>query len=81
MSRQSASLLQRLGRAEWIADDDAGYVECATTLADGVAGLRAGRRALRDRVQRTLCDAGLQAREFAELLRELWREHCATSQS
>src|SRR5262249_46393488 len=81
VSRQSASLLQRLGRAEWIADDSAGYVECATALATDVAGLRTGRRAMRDRVQRRLCDAALQAREFAALLRELWRDHCAASKS
>lgn len=77
VSRQSASLLQRLGRDEWIASDGAGYVDRAAALAGDVAALRAGRTALRARTLEALCDAKAQARDFAELLRNLWRERCA----
>ncbi|MFC4821534.1 hypothetical protein ACFO6Q_14465 [Dokdonella ginsengisoli] len=77
VSRQSASLLQRLGREDWIAHDRADYVERAVGLAGDVAALRAGRPALRAAVQERLCDAQAQARDFAAALRELLRERRA----
>jgi predicted O-linked N-acetylglucosamine transferase (SPINDLY family) len=74
VSRQSASLLQRLGREDWIARDRADYVERAVGLAAQVVALRADRPALRASVQERLCDAPAQARDFAAALRELVRE-------
>ena len=79
VARQSASLLQRLGREEWVTADAAGYVERAVALAQRVGELRAGRAALREQMRARLCDAPAQAREFAALLRQLWRERCATN--
>lgn len=78
VARQSASLLARLGREQWIAHDPHDYVERAVALAREVDALRAARGALRDLTRRQLCDAPAQAREFAALLRGLWIEHCAT---
>jgi len=72
VARQSASLLERLGRPEWIARDAADYVERAVALAGDVDALRARRGALRATVQATLCDAAAQARDFAALLRSAW---------
>jgi protein O-GlcNAc transferase len=77
VERQSASLLQRAGRDEWIAADTGGYIDRAVGLAADVSTIRAGRRALRDLTRARLCDAPMQAREFAQLLRSLWRERCA----
>jgi predicted O-linked N-acetylglucosamine transferase (SPINDLY family) len=83
VSRQSASLLWRLGREEWIARDREEYVDRAVAAAADVTGLRAGRAALRESVLAQICDAPRQASDFAGALRDLWREQCertATSQ-
>ena len=77
VARQSASLLARLGHAEWIAHDTDAYIELAVRAAGNVEALRAGRDALREQVRARLCDAPAQARDFAALLRALWIEHCA----
>jgi len=71
VSRQSASLLLRLGCEEWIARDREDYVERAVAAAARVGELRAGREALREAVRARLCDAASQARDFAAALREL----------
>lgn len=71
VSRQSASLLWRLGRGEWVAQDARDYVERAVALAADVALLRTGRGELRERVERCLCDSAQQAIEFADMLDQL----------
>ena len=77
VSRQSASLLWRLGRDEWIARDRQDYVDRAVAAAADVAGLRNGRAPLREAVRLRLCDANAQAADFAEALRGFWREYCS----
>ncbi|MCQ4165664.1 O-linked N-acetylglucosamine transferase, SPINDLY family protein [Tahibacter harae] len=74
VSRQSASLLQRLGRAAWVAPDIAGYVAQAVAMAQHVDELRATRTQLRSEVRRRLCDAAAQAAEMGALFRWLWRD-------
>jgi protein O-GlcNAc transferase len=76
VSRQSASLLWRLGRDEWVARDRADYVERALTLAANIESVRAERERLREAVRLRLCDAQAQAADFAIALRTLWRERC-----
>jgi predicted O-linked N-acetylglucosamine transferase (SPINDLY family) len=71
VSRQSASLLWRLGRSEWVAQDARDYVDRAVALAADVAALRTGRGELRERVERWLCDSAQQAIEFADMLDQL----------
>ncbi len=78
VSRQSASLLWRLGRDEWVARDRADYVARAIGLATNIESVRAGREQLREAVRLSLCDAQAQADEFADALRTLWRERCST---
>jgi predicted O-linked N-acetylglucosamine transferase (SPINDLY family) len=68
VSRQSASLLQRLGRDAWIAHDRDDYVERAVALASDAAALRHSRGTLRADVVAHLCNAGAQARDFAAQL-------------
>ena len=76
VSRQSASLLSRLDREEWIAHSRDDYVERAVALARDAGALRSQRSALSDAVRDKLCDATAQARDFAAALRTLWRERC-----
>ncbi len=77
VSRQSASLLWRLGRDEWVARDRADYVERTLDAARNIKALRAARSDLRTQTLRTLCDAQRHATDFAAHLRKLWRERCA----
>jgi predicted O-linked N-acetylglucosamine transferase (SPINDLY family) len=71
VSRQSASLLERLGRGAWIARDREAYVERAVALAAQAEALRCERETLRADVVARLCNAGAQARELAALLDRL----------
>lgn len=71
VSRQSAGLLWRLGREEWVARDRQDYVERAVAAAGDAPALRAGREALRATVRTRLCDAAGQARDFDLALRSL----------
>jgi protein O-GlcNAc transferase len=68
VSRQSASLLQRLGRGAWIARDRDDYVARVVSLAENAAVLREQRGAIRADVAARLCDADAQARDFAAAL-------------
>jgi len=77
VSRQSASLLWRLGRDAWVASSPDDYVDRAVALARDADALRAQRSALREAVRDKLCDATAQARDFAAALRALWRERCS----
>lgn len=77
VSRQSASLLWRLGRETWVARDRDDYVARALALADAAPRLRTERQALRAAMRERLCDAQAHAIEFGRLLRALWQRHCA----
>src|SRR5690606_1698630 len=71
VARQAASLLWRLGRAEWVADDVRGYVDRAVALVAQVADLREARARQRETMRERLCDARAQARDFERVLDEL----------
>lgn len=71
VSRQSASLLWRLGKDDWGARDRDDYIERAVAAAANVQALRARREALRETVRVRLCDAASQARDFAAALQRL----------
>jgi protein O-GlcNAc transferase len=81
VSRQSASLLWRLGHDEWVARDKSDYIDRAIALAADVDDLRAGRGELRALVERRLCNGAEQALEFASVIDALHadRVRCATS--
>lgn len=79
VSRQSASLLWRLGRGEWVARDRDDYVERAVALASDAESLRARRPVLRAATHERLCDAPAQATDFAAALSLLLRERAAKS--
>jgi len=71
VSRQTASLLWRLERPQWVARDVDDYVARAVSLAGTADGVRQQRAALREAVRARLCDTTAQATEFAALLRRL----------
>lgn len=71
VGRQAASLLWRLGRADWVADDVAAYVERAVGLAARTRELREGRAAQREAVHCRLCNAPAHARDFERALDDL----------
>ena len=77
VSRQSASLLWRLDRSDWIANECADYIDRAVALARQIDAVRAERSALREQTRTHLCDATRQASEIGGLMRRLWGECCA----
>jgi predicted O-linked N-acetylglucosamine transferase (SPINDLY family) len=79
VSRQSASLLHRLKRPNWVASSVDEYVDCAATLAEMVDQLRKSRNSLREDVRRSICNSESQAREMAGLFRELWLKYSSLS--
>jgi predicted O-linked N-acetylglucosamine transferase (SPINDLY family) len=79
VSRQSASLLWRMHRGEWVADSIDDYIERAVTMAHRVDELRASRIRLREQTRASLCNATEQATEMGALFRELWTAHCSKS--
>ena len=77
VSRQSASLLYRMRRAEWVAGDANDYIERAVAMAERVEDLRGARDQLREDTRGALCSSSEQALEMAEMFRTLWKDHCA----
>jgi predicted O-linked N-acetylglucosamine transferase (SPINDLY family) len=75
VGRQSASLLWRLGKDEWVARDQDDYIERAVAVAAEVRALRIQRAALREAVRARLCDAASQASAFAAALHRLRAAH------
>jgi predicted O-linked N-acetylglucosamine transferase (SPINDLY family) len=75
VSRMGASFLRTMGRPEWVAADEDGYVAAAVALAHRRAALRTGRAALRAAMQ-PLCDIDTYARHFEAVLQGIWRSHC-----
>ncbi len=77
ISRQSAAMLDCIGFGELVADSSDQYVKLAVNLASDPAHLAALRAGLRPAMARSaLCDAQRFARDFAAVLREVWRKHC-----
>lgn len=79
-ARVGASLLAAVGRPEWIASSQAGYVQIAANLALDARGRQALRSVLRDDMRRSaLLDHPGQAKRFGAALREMWRTWCGAS--
>jgi predicted O-linked N-acetylglucosamine transferase (SPINDLY family) len=73
VSRVSASLLNAIGRPDWIARDASGYVRIAVELAG--AGRRTPEKChvLRDTLRKSpLLDGAGQAARFAAAVHECW---------
>ncbi|RYE37210.1 MAG: hypothetical protein EOP21_14330 [Hyphomicrobiales bacterium] len=78
ISRVSASLLHTAGLSEWIAADEAAYVEKAVAAGSDRSGLIDLREGLRQQVlQSPLYDAASFATDFEAVMRRIWRDWCA----
>lgn len=72
-SRQTASLLEVLGKDAWIAPSSESYVAKAVALARDAATRREWRAAARDRVAPALCDVRRFSGELLDALRSVAR--------
>lgn len=76
--RAGASILTSLGRPEWIAGDEAGYVATARALAADLPRLEAERRGLRAAMAASpVADGPRFARDMEAACRDMWRRWCA----
>ena len=77
MARWAASMLVRVGRPNWVALDERGYVDRAAEWSADLDGLAHLRRTLRQEVEASrLCDAGRAVRNLERVYRALWRRWC-----
>jgi predicted O-linked N-acetylglucosamine transferase (SPINDLY family)/uncharacterized protein YqcC (DUF446 family) len=77
VSRMGASFLRTLGRPEWLAADEAGYVAAAVALARQVDAVRAGRARLREQMRASpVSDIDSYVRHFEAVLRRMWQSYC-----
>ena len=75
--RVGASILNRVGLGDLVAETREAYVETAVALANDLNRLSTLRNGLRDRVrQLPLCDADAFARDVEAAYREMWRRVC-----
>ncbi|MBM3571557.1 MAG: tetratricopeptide repeat protein [Alphaproteobacteria bacterium] len=80
IARQSASLLQAICRAEWIAETPEQYREIAHRLAHAPAVLAAYRAEQRGRIKQSpLTDARRFAANLEAVYRDMWRRWCGGS--
>ncbi len=78
VQRVGASLLQQIGRTEWIAETETTYLEIATELAGDRERLAAVRQGLRTVLRASpLLDGKRLAREMEDAYRHAWRAWCA----
>lgn len=77
MGRLGASILRAVGREEWIADSERGYIEKAVALAQNKAELARIRVGLRDEMLASpVCDANYFARRLEQDYRKMWQLFC-----
>lgn len=77
IGRISNSLIQNLGRSEWVAHYREAYVEVAVSLAKNLAELeRAHQRTRQDFLNSEVCDAKHFVKNLERLYREAWKNFC-----
>jgi predicted O-linked N-acetylglucosamine transferase (SPINDLY family) len=77
VGRMGASFMQTLGRTDWVATDEATYVQAAVRLAADIAQVRSGRAQLRAQMaESALCDINTYANHFEALLHTMWDHYC-----
>jgi hypothetical protein len=80
VGRMGASFMNALGLPDWVAGDEAGYVESAVRLAADIGTLRSGRELLRELMAASpLCDIKTYVAHFEALLQRMWAVYCAGS--
>lgn len=77
VGRIGASVLQSVGHPEWIADNEAAYVDKVVALASDIPALQALRGTLRDQMGASpLMDEPAFARKFEAALRGMFTNWC-----
>jgi predicted O-linked N-acetylglucosamine transferase (SPINDLY family) len=80
VSRQGLSILQNIGKSDWLADQADVYTATAIGLAESIRVNGFDRKELRETVKTsTLCNAPAFGKAFSEQLRVLWRTYCEQS--
>ena len=73
VGRMGASFMRTLGQTDWVATDEAAYVQAAVRLAGDAARVRSGRAQLRAKMaESALCDIGAYVKNFEDLLEKMW---------
>ena len=81
-SRQTASILHAIGREEWVAQDQAGYLALAIELATDSARLADYRESQRTTfAQSALCDKRTFGVQLNSALRAMWETYCSQSRA
>jgi protein O-GlcNAc transferase len=76
-SRMGASFLTMLEKTEWIASDEATYIDIANRMANSISEVRGARQQNRKAMaDSALCDIGAFANEFEGLLFQMYRDKC-----
>jgi Flp pilus assembly protein TadD len=74
--RLTASVLEAIGRSEWIAADPEAYVAAVVALGRDPRALRQARADLRERMRRTVCNGPRFMEGLEAIYRRLWRQWC-----
>lgn len=81
ISRGAKSILHNLGRPEWVANDESGYVKKVFALAADLSALASLRAQLREQLQRSpILDAPRFTRHLEHAYRTMWQSWCASLQ-
>lgn len=76
IAHQGEGILHNLGLADWIAADDAAYLELAVSYCENLSKLEQLRSELRPRLLASpLCDAPRFARHFEAALSGMWKKY------
>lgn len=82
VSRMGTSFMHALGKPDWVAADEAGYVKVAVRLSKDCAALRGRRAVLRGQMAASpLCDINAYAAHFEALLQRMWVVYCEGGRS
>ena len=77
VSRMGASFMQAAGLSDWVAQNDAQYVELAVRHAADRQALLALKKGLRERLMASPAwDIDQYTRDFEAALRQMWTTHC-----
>jgi protein O-GlcNAc transferase len=77
MGRVGATILHGAGHDEWIAYNEAEYLDKLVALAADVPALAATRAGLREQMKRSpLCDGADFARRMEHTYRQMWQRYC-----
>ncbi len=78
LGRIGAGIMNNLGLGEWVAADEAGYVDKAVGFGGDLKGLAELRRGMAERVAGAAWrDEARYARDVERAYREMWRRWCA----